>query len=632
MGKKMKAGLKEIFRLQFWLIVFQTFLKMCQRFFLSVLSLVCFTALALVENHNIDLLTDNQWQRGMLISFAGALWFLAFRLFSESHGWSKVKEYSLALPLFSLIFWQISTNDSSAIASLTLILSVALAIPFAAYLFRQNNNSSIWYFNFQLVTAICFAVLSALILSGGLSLILKSIGYLFEIEINYKFYSDTWLIGWCFFAPAYFLANVPAQFDYQRSDCDFPRGVHFIQNYVLVPLSLVFMVILYAYFAKILLQWELPRGNLGVMISTFGVIGIFTHLTIYPVHTRGAFLLNWFYRHFYKMMIVPLGLLVLAITVRISQYGLTEPRYIVVISVAWFALLIAYNLTKGAGFQIKNVFLAIAVLFLVASFGSWRIDKLPVQDQFNRLQALLVEEALLVDEQFVWPKVQPDFETRKSISSMTNYVVSHGEAERMRHWFKDQKAYEKAAICKEDNYRCRNNTSFDLVKYMGIDYVDRWEMSGKGGAFYINLRDKNDINPFGKYSRRISVKDFDYMVQVTGYRSNCKGKCKERYPNPTVSPGFGMVKAIIKEGNMLEISSDDFQPLIFDLNPMVEQFQASGAIDVLPEEADKLVLDKTTEEVKARLLLNHLHGFLKEGEKQASNLGGVLLLKFKTTQ
>ncbi|MEE9355240.1 MAG: hypothetical protein V3U75_06590 [Methylococcaceae bacterium] len=307
----MTTGFTKILSAQFWVQAFQAFLQTFRRFPLVMLSLIFITLLTILKSHSYNLLAALEWQRSMLMGIVGALWFLASGLFSESHQWTRVKRYSLALPAFVLLCWKIVTNDTSAHSTWTMLFAIALAVTFAAYFFRRHDNDSFWYFNFQLIEALCFAFLAALILCGGLSLSLISIDYLFDIKVSRKLYADIWVFGWCFFAPAYFLAQVPTQFDYQRSDCKFPRGVYFIQNYVLIPLSLIYMVILYAYFIKILLQWELPRGNLGLMVCAFGVIGIVTHWMIFPMHDRNKPLLGWFYRNFYKMMVVPLGLLIL---------------------------------------------------------------------------------------------------------------------------------------------------------------------------------------------------------------------------------------------------------------------------------------------------------------------------------
>lgn len=325
------------------------------------------------------------------------------------------------------------------------------------------------------------------------------------------------------------------------------------------------------------------------------------------------------------MMIVPLGLLTLAIVVRISEYGLTEPRYIVVISVIWFGLLIAYYLIKGTDFQIKNVVIGLATLSLIASFGPWRIDKLPVQDQFARLQELLIKQELLIDNQYVDPKAQPDFETRKSISSIVSYLISHGGSEKMRPWFSDQKAFEETVTC--EGRRCRYYDGSELVKHMGIDYVDRWQHSGDGSSFYVNLKSANDNGPFGSHNRRISVKGFDYMVLVTAYQNDCGIKCGDISDHSKPGIETEEIKINLKKDNKLEITSGDLPTLTLDLNIILDQLHEQGNIEVAPEDAHKLILDQTTEGIKARLLINHIHGVTKDDKKQTNNIDGMLLLK-----
>ncbi len=617
----MTTGLKKFISINFWRQIFQVFLTTCPRFPLTMLSLIIFTLLALIKNHHFDLLTDLQWRRGILIAATGAFWFLAAGLFSERNDWSGIKKYCLALPVFAIIVWQISSNDSLTVSSWTLLLAVVLAVTFAAYIFRKNGNASFWYFNFQLASGIYFSVLTTLILCVGLSLILKSIEYLFKVYIDHKFYVDIWLICWCFYTPVYFLANVPTQFDYQRSDCEFPRAIHFIQNYVLVPLSLVFMMILYAYFIKIILQWELPRGNLGKMISVFGVIGIFTHLTIYPVYDRGVPLLNWFYRNFYSMMIVPLGLLALAITVRLSQYGLTEPRYIVVICVIWFALLIVYFLMSGTNFQLRNVVIALAMLSLIASFGPWRIDKLPVQHQFARLQELLIKNKLLVDEQYISPKVQPDIQTTRSIISIVQYLSSHGGSETMRSWFSDQAAFDKAIDC--HGRRCKHYSGLHLMKLMGIEFEDQWQNTEKNSYFDIRinyLKKQKKYGAFGNYNKKISVKGFDYMIPISAHHINYCGEECDDLVDQTIST----------DDNRLEIRSNDFPTVSFDLNRLLTQFQERRTIQLSPEDAHKLVLNRTMDGVTFSLMIDHITGVIEDNNKQIKSVDALLLLKLNT--
>jgi hypothetical protein len=388
------------------------------------------------------------------------------------------------------------------------------------------------------------------------------------------------------------------------------------------------MVILYAYFIKILLQWELPRGNLGKMISVFGVIGIFTHLALYPVHDRGALLLNWFYRNFYKMMIVPLGLLTLAIVVRISDYGLTEARYLVVICTIWFATLIGYFLIKGTNFQIKNVTIVLALLGLITSFGPWRIDKLPVQDQFNRLQTLLIEKKLLIENQYTTPKTQPDFETRKSISSIVSYIIAHGGGEMLLPWFAESEQVEVQSQIDCDGRRCHYSEGSRLVEYMGIDYVGRWQTTENETSFRISLRDV-PTRHYGIENKLVPVDDFDYLISVKVYKSACKKKCTAKVIDQSwLSTRTEELKIYLKEDNTVEIVSGDFRKIIFDFNILLEQIQKHGDVELPSEDAHKLILDQSIEGVKARLLIDQISGAVKNKKKQITVLEGMILLKF----
>jgi len=233
----MKTGCTKFLNIQFWMQIFHNFLKACHRFPLSIMCMLTISFLTVLENHDFNLLSHLNYQRTILIAMISGFWFTSTELFSESHNYSKLQQFQLATPVFALICWLVLSNISFA-PSLTLLLAMVMAVTFSAYLFRKFDNASIWYFNYQLTAGLCFGLLSTFILCIGLSLVLKSVDYLFEIDINSRLFSDIWIVGISFFTPAYFLANVPTQFDYERSHCDFPRGVYFIQNYILTPLSL----------------------------------------------------------------------------------------------------------------------------------------------------------------------------------------------------------------------------------------------------------------------------------------------------------------------------------------------------------------------------------------------------------
>ncbi|PHS25758.1 MAG: hypothetical protein COA83_04920 [Methylophaga sp.] len=603
--------LSRLFSLPFWSQIFQSFLDTCQRFPLSVLSLIVINLVIISDINNLDILTDQQQKNTFLIALGGALWFAATRLLSERLQWPKSKQYILALPVFALYAWFITQHSIITPESVVLILAAGLAITFAAYITRRSDNASVWYFNYQLITAICFALLSAIILCSGLGLILKSLEYLFEFSLTSKPYQNIWAIGMAFLAPVYFLTNIPKQFDYPRSDCDFPKGVHFILRYILVPLSLVYMVILYAYFIKILLQGALPHGHLGIMISWFGIIGIITHLAIYPLHDRGSSLLSWFYQYFYIMLIVPLGLLAVAIGVRIAQYGFTEQRYLVALCAVWFAILIILNLLKREQFQLKFVTISLAILSVLITFGPWGIHQLPINSQFSRLEATLIEENLLTNGKLNIIE-QPSAEVQKSISSIVNFLVEHHAENRIRPWVADKEAFDQARECNPVDGGCPSAEQ-KIVELMGLNYIHYWEDI---------KRDNISIQLGGQFqhNRTLAVTGYDTLTKISWLSS-------QQQANP---PQWGKSEYAlsINENSQLLIAIDDDLTIIFNLLDITKQFSKQiGRISVDAAQADKLRLTQTVNGIKATLYVDDLQIWRNKGEIDNTTLTGYLLVK-----
>ena len=301
---------------------------------------------------------------------------------------------------------------------------------------RASDSSSVWYFNYQTSVAIFFAGFATLILGAGLSLIMASTGYLFEIKIPQEAYGDVWVMSWGLLFPVYILANISTEFDFEDDSCDFPKGIRFIANYLLAPIMLAYMLILYAYFLKIIVQWELPRGNLGWMITSFGTIGIITRLLAFPIRTSGTRLLILFDKYYFQALIVPILLLAVAIGVRISQYGITEERYAVVLLGIWFSSVVVLTMMKKDDFHIKYIPMILATLALLASIGPWGAVNVSVLSQTSCFESLLEKHGLLMDDQAVKSKIEIPFAERKRLSSIADYMgESQYRLERIKPWF-----------------------------------------------------------------------------------------------------------------------------------------------------------------------------------------------------
>jgi len=606
----MNLNLKYFFSLPFWLQIIQSFLQTCQRFPLVIVSLLLGISLGLDDIHELGIFDNNNSYKLFLTAFSGSLWFTASTLFAENKQWGNKKHYQFSVPIFLLFCWNIYALQSpSELDVWGSVITAGLSISFAAWLFSPSDNASVWYFNYQLIAAIFFAAIATVILCGGISLILVSIGSLFELKIPNELYGDTWLIGSLFLAPVYFLAQVPKQFDFARSDCKFPKGVHFILTYVLVPLSLIYMVILYAYFIKIVLKGVMPHGHLSIMISLFGIVGIITHLAIYPIHERGNAIIGWFYRNFYRMMIVPLGLLFLAIGQRISQYGITEDRYLVLACALWFAVLVTLFLIKRQHFKLQSVTISLALFCLVASFGPWSIYNLPINNQFSRLEAILIENNLLIDGK-VQVTQQPDIEIQKSISSITTYLVRHDAVLKLRPWIKDQQAFDEEFIC-EKRSSCHHYSGQKILDMMGIDFVESWQSGLANNHRQIRLKDSNNINQQGTFN----ISGYDVFAPIDWLSSD--------HTRLFRLEGDKELSLNLNTSGQLLVSNQQGGKLLFDLSELIQQFSSLRTNHIEISNANKLTVSADGQQLSGKLYLKQI----SLRNNKIEHIEGYLLLK-----
>ena len=166
---------------------------------------------------------------------------------------------------------------------------------------------------------------------------------------------------------------------------------------MLVPLLLVYTAILYAYALKIGLAGTLPKGTLGSMVVGYLLTGAATLLLAYPIRESGGLLVRLFWRYWVWLALMPVLLLFLAAYTCIAAYGLTEPRYIVVLIGNWALLLAILRIWRPDRFDLRLIPGTLAALLLAASFGPWGAIGASVISQKAELAAILRAKGLLAD-------------------------------------------------------------------------------------------------------------------------------------------------------------------------------------------------------------------------------------------
>lgn len=592
------------------------------RFPLPMGAAIVLTMLWIMQMHDLAGPIDAEtFGRLVIILAQSVLWFTASRLWAESRGLTLAQGLLKSLIGFAAVAIATLVPQELTVSQGFFSFALLLSVLFAPYFGRESADDSIWFFCFKAGIAVFYATVTVVIFGLGISAILASVDYLFEININGRVYGDIWALGWGFFWPLYVLHSLPRSFDVSPGSFSFSRGVAFIENYVLVPLVLAYTVVLYAYFAKIAVTQDVPKGHLAYMISAFGALGVCAWLVVYPVRQSGTRLLGWFWRNFFRILPVPVVALLGAVGIRIAEYGVTEERYAIVLCALWLGVLSVYYLLSRRR-DLKAVPMTLAFLCLLASFGPWGADRLSTASQIGRLERLFVDNGLMQGGHVVRAEVKPSFAAQKDISSILDYLISRNKFRPIEKWFAglsgelskagvavDRCFYWGDVPCPEDNAR-------KFVEVLGLDYVPAWRTDGRIGFDF--------ADPLNALSDgMVALDGFSYAVQLNAYFSQTDWNLRRS------AGGAEITFHLDRHAGVLVVSETSGRKVSLSLSDKAAELRRLGSSIPLrtPEGTSALTLEGADGTFRVRLMISRLYGDVMEDERlQVTGMEALALI------
>ena len=269
---------------------------------------------------------------------------------------------------------------------LSLVMHFWVAI--AAYL-THDEQVGFWRFNEILYSRIILAGLFSVALFLGLSTALGACNILFRVHIDAKVYLYLWILIAGIFNTWFFLAGVPADFEELNSQRPFPKALKVFTQYILMPIVVLYMLILYVYTSKIITEFNLPKGYVSILILWYSVFGILAILLVNPLRDdREAAWVRLFSRFFFIASLPLIVLLYVAIGSRVGKYGITEPRYYLMVMAGWLTF-IAFYFIFSREKNIRIVPVSLALVGLLSLFGPWGVFSVAEHSQLHRLEAIL---------------------------------------------------------------------------------------------------------------------------------------------------------------------------------------------------------------------------------------------------
>ncbi len=425
--------------------------------------------ITIAREHGVGDLTWGIVEPWQVFLIGGLFLSLAATLFAEGRGWGRPGSLGLAaaaLALAGLVVYLQDSPDAWGSPGFYLLTPGGILLMIVApFLRRGADDRAVWAFNLESGLSVLFGGIVAVGLGLGTMAVLGGLEMLFDLNIHGDYYTDTWVICMSLIWPWQTLAGIPGQCD-APADKAPPRWTEYVASWMLIPLALIYLVLLYGFAAKSLAIWELPRGTVGWLVGGFAAFGLAVWSAAWPFRETGNRLARLYSRYFHYALVVPVILLAVGVGVRIAEYGITEKRYALILLTLWLGGIALYGiLARPARLAVAPA--AFALMLIAGAAGPWGATSISIRSQLGQLESILAEAGILVDGKINRLEGLADPNEVQRISSIVRYLGRGSRRDNLHAWLEDAGAKPAGG----ENYEA-------LLALMGLDYVEEWEDQG----------------------------------------------------------------------------------------------------------------------------------------------------------
>lgn len=479
-----------------------------QRFPLVVIDACIGTIIGIIlVDGNIWLESESLLVRLLLTLILGFPLFLSVYLYSERHKWTTKKQSMVTLGAlvflvgyFLLLPDPIQSSPSKHFFRFMLYaLGFTVSVSFAPFIegeskksfFRwpwktRNELNGFWQYCKTLVERFVITGVFTGVLFIGLAIALAAVENLLDVYIPSELYPQLWVFIVGIIATWFFISGIPKDFMALEKKTDYHQLIKRFSQYILMPLVGVYAVILYIYTAKIMVTWDWPKGMVSFLIIGFAVCGFAAYVLLYPLREQKEYLwVHWFRKVFFSLLIPQALVLLYAVWLRISAYGLTENRYFLVVIGVWLIAMAVYFL-RSKRQNIKAIPLSIFAICLLVSVGPWGAMGLSELCQVNRLQDMFIEHGILENGKVKKTQQEVTKTQLQQMSSTLDYLNSTHGLESIQPWF-DQDL-ENIQSNNETKIPQYSRPEYIMEDILGLTYVTYWELNyrSEDGSFYLH--------------------------------------------------------------------------------------------------------------------------------------------------
>ena len=424
-------------------------------------------------------------------------------------------------------------------------------------------------------------ILYSMVLFLGLTAVFLTVDGLSLIKLKEQIYIEIWLFVVFVFAMIFFASKLK-KVDENLEEYEIHKIFRFLIYFIVIPLITIYTGILYIYFGKMLITKSWPQGLVSHLILWYTIFSLFIMIMVTPMTKKD--LAAKAFKKYFPFVSVPLLILsIVSISKRISQYGVTELRYFIVLLAIWLIFCMVSSIFKA---RLSVILISLIAVVYISVFSPINNRRITIMSQNKRLERILIKHGLLKDGKLV--KNSGLNENQKyEITDVLNYILGiRDKKDGVRNLYsfgkKDGKPYKKIE---------------EFEKEIGIDdswYKYKYSASEYFAVFVINENMLNNQNN----NNIEEVKGYEYIISgLDGYN----------FQENSVKEYYGKYPVKISKNN-ISVYNENKEELI-----KIEISEILKGILNKPEIQQRI--NKPKEEIKDSVVPENILEFIGENEK-----------------
>lgn len=558
--------------------------------------------------------------QSLMASMLGVLIFFIADTYAERHHIPPSRKLVIEIVAFAVIisYYLLLPKELAYKNYVRFILFFMTGLLLVSYIpfTKSLELNAFWRFNLLLTVRATLACIYSAMLFGGMALALFAIDYLFGLKISAKLYLQLFIVIFGICNTLIFLAGMPQEISALEKAEGYPRILRFLVQFVLLPLIVVYLIILYVYGASITVSWSLPKGLVTYLVLGFAIIGMATFLIIYPIRQQKEGRRLQIYNRNFSLSLFPLlALLFWGVGKRIQDYGVTELRYLVVVLALWLVGIHLYLLISKAK-NIKVVTISLSLVCLLSAFGPWGVFMTAERSQENRFEKIMADSQLLQDGKITPnPKAKKLLpQNQKNLYSILKFFTERNRLDRLQKFIQPDL---NSLFKRTDS---NHQKIVKLYALMGDNVTGEYVIDLVGA----NTKSYDFRTQFAEPVRKI--KGYDYAIKFTHKVNNFVAKKRRIYflGEKEIELYFDWRQSRL----LLHERKDTLINFTFDplLEKLVEKFSKKNT--VIPPAEMRLI--EEGKNYKAQLQISNLQIIRRQdSENSIRAIAGELMLFFK---